>query len=74
MTPQMAASWRKLVGIALLWIALAALFRVFESDGSAASIWVSVLGFGSFAAGLLLFANGLKRSIVAELASHAKST
>lgn len=62
------ATWRKMVGIALLWVALAAL--VFTARGEAAYLlpYVAVLGFGCFAAGLSLFAEGLKRSIVAALA------
>ncbi len=68
MTKHMAASWRKLVGIALLWVALAALFRIAQAGGGLAP-WLPLLGFACFAAGLSLFADGLKRSIVAELPS-----
>jgi hypothetical protein len=63
----MAASWRKMVGIALLWFALATLVYVPPSAGSSSTPLIALLGFASFAGGLSLFADGLKRSIVAEL-------
>lgn len=69
MTKDMSASWRKLVGIALLWVALVAVFRMSQGGGADVNVWVPILGFICFVAGLLLFADGLKRSIVAELSS-----
>ena len=67
LTETIAASWRKLVGIGLLWPALAALLYLPHSSGPSQSTVVALLGFAAFAAGLSLFADGLKRSIVAEL-------
>ena len=67
MNPQMKATWRKMVGTALLWVALAALVYVPSSGGGAKGAIVACLGFFSFASGLALFANGLKRDIVAQL-------
>lgn len=67
MTKQMAASWRKLVGIALLWVALAALIRTSQGVETALGQWLPLLGFACFAAGLTLFADGFKRTIVAGL-------
>ena len=64
MTPQMKATWRKMVGTALLWVALAALIYVPTSGGGARSVIVACLGFICFATGLALFADGLKRGIV----------
>jgi len=66
-TEPMAPSWRKMVGIALLWFALATLVYVPPSAGSSSTPLIALLGFASFAGGLSLFADGLKRSIVAEL-------
>ena len=67
MNRQMKATWRKMVGTALLWAALAALVYVPScGDGGKGTI-VAVLGFVSFASGLALFADGLKRDIVAQL-------
>jgi hypothetical protein len=56
-----------MVGTALLWVALAALIYIPSSGSGARSVIVSCLGFVSFAAGLALFADGLKRDIVAQL-------
>jgi hypothetical protein len=67
MNAQMKASWRKMVGTALLWVALAALIYVPSSGGGARSVIVACLGFVCFASGLALFADGLKRDIVAQL-------
>jgi len=65
MDENMAGSWRKLVGIALLWVALAVLFRLSQGGGAAEGPWMPLLGFACFAGGMSLFADGLKRSIVA---------
>jgi predicted membrane channel-forming protein YqfA (hemolysin III family) len=67
MTKHMAAAWRRLVGIALLWVALAALFRMSRGDGAPQDVWISLFGFACFVLGLSLFADGFKRSIVADL-------
>ena len=76
MNAQMKASWRMMVGTALLWVALSALVYVPLSDGGARGMIVASLGFFSFASGLALFADGLKRDIVAKLrrnrSDHAK--
>ena len=66
MTPHMSASWRKLVGMALLWVALASLFRL-SRDGTELGLSIPLLGFACFVAGLSLFADGFKRSVVADL-------
>ena len=67
MNRQMKATWRKMVGTALLWAALAALVYVPSSGGGARVSIVACLGFFSFASGLALFADGLKRDIVDQL-------
>ena len=67
MNTQMKATWRKMVGSALLWAALAALVYVPSSGGGARGVIVACLGFFSFATGLALFADGLKRDIVEQL-------
>ena len=67
MNTTMKATWRKMVGTALLWVALAALIYVPSSGGGARGAIVVCLGFFSFASGLALFAEGLKRDIVEQL-------
>ena len=67
MNTQMKATWRKMVGTALLWIALATLVYVPSSGDNARGAMVACLGFFSFASGLALFADGLKRDIVEQL-------
>ena len=67
MNTQMKATWRKMVGTALLWMAFSALVYVPSSGGGAKAAIVACLGFISFATGLALFADGLKRDIVAQL-------
>jgi len=67
MNSNMKATWRKMVGTALLWLALAALVYVPSSGGGARGAMVACLGFFSFAAGLALFADGLKRDIVEQI-------
>lgn len=63
----MNATAMKMVGTALLWVALAALVNVPSAGTNAYAIWIAVMGFVSFAAGLAFFAEGLKRDIVAQL-------
>jgi hypothetical protein len=67
MNTQMKATWRKMVGTALLWVALAALIYVPTSGGGARGAVIACLGFFAFASGLALFADGLKRDIVEQL-------
>ena len=67
MNTQMKATWRKMVGTAFLWVALAALVYVPSSGGGAKGAIVASLGFLCFASGLALFADGLKRDIVEQL-------
>ena len=67
MNSQMKAALRKMIGTALLWVALAALVYVPSSGGGATGTLVACLGFLSFAAGLGLFTDGLKRDIVDQL-------
>ena len=56
-----------MVGTALLWVSFAALIYVPSSGGGAKGTVVACLGFVSFASGLALFADGLKRDIVEQL-------
>ena len=56
-----------MVGTALLWMAFSALAYVPSSGGGGNGLMVACLGFLSFAAGLALFAEGLKRDIVQQL-------
>jgi len=51
----------------LLWAALAALTYIPSSGGGVKSAVVACLGFLSFACGLVLFADGLKRDIVEQV-------
>ena len=67
MNSKMKATWRKMVGTALLWVALAALISLPTSSGGARGVIVACLGFFCFASGLALFADGLKRDIVEQL-------
>lgn len=70
MNAQMQAAWRKMVGTALLWVAFAALISIPSIGEGERSVIVSVLGFVSFAAGLALFADGVKRDIVGQLSRN----
>ena len=67
MNTPMKATWRKMVGTALLWVGFAALIYMPSSGGGSRGVMVAGLGFLSFAAGLALFADGLKRDIVEQL-------
>ena len=60
-------SWRKLIGTALLWVAIAAAVYVPSTSGAVESTVVAGLGFLSFALGLSLFAEGVQRDIVLQL-------
>jgi hypothetical protein len=64
MNAQMKATWRKMCGAALLWVALAALVYIPTSDGGVKSVIVASIGFACFAAGLGLFSDGMAREIV----------
>jgi hypothetical protein len=57
----------RLVGIALLWMALSALAYVPASSDTLKATIVAVLGFAAFATGLSLFADALKRGIIAKV-------
>ena len=57
----------KLCGTALLWVGLAALIYVPSSGGGTRGTIIAALGFVSFASGLLMFADALKREIVEQL-------
>jgi hypothetical protein len=57
----------RLVGIALMWVALAALVNVPSAADAVRSTAFAIVGFVSFAAGLSLFADGIKRELVAQL-------
>ncbi len=70
MTKQMKATWRKMVGTALLWVAFAAHIYVPSSGGDARGVMVACLGFFSFASGLALFTDGLNRDIEEQLRRH----
>lgn len=63
----MKATWRKMVGTALLWVAFSALIYMPSSDGRSRAVIVACLGFLFFAAGIALFADGLKRDIVEQI-------
>ena len=67
MNTSMKATWRKMVGTALLWVAFAALVYLPSSGGGARGTMVACLGFFIFAPGLALFADGWKRDIVEQL-------
>jgi ABC-type uncharacterized transport system permease subunit len=67
MNNQMQAAWRKMVGTALLWVALATLVYMPSAEPNTKNLIVAGLGFLFFAAGLALFAEGLKRDIIARL-------
>lgn len=67
MNTQMKSTWRKMVGTALLWAALGALVYSPSAGGGAKCALIAGLGFIAFASGLALFADGLKRDIVAQL-------
>ena len=73
MDTQMKATWRKMVGTALLWVALGALVYSPSSGGGAKCAIIALLGFASFASGLALFADGIKRDIVEQLQRDRKS-
>lgn len=57
----------RLIGIALLWVALSALVYIPGSNDAAKATLAAILGFASFAAGLSLFADALKRDILAKI-------
>jgi hypothetical protein len=57
----------RMFGVALLWVSLAALVYVPTSGGGAKGMVVATVGFFSFAAGLSLLADALKRQIVQEV-------
>jgi hypothetical protein len=56
----------KLCGVALLWAGLAALVYVPTAASGVSTAVVAGLGFLSFASGLMLFGDGLKREIAAQ--------
>jgi hypothetical protein len=57
----------KLCGIALLWAGLAALVYVPTAASGLRTTVVAGLGFASFASGLVMFGDALKREIAAQL-------
>lgn len=63
---------RKLIGLALLWVGLAAL--AFSGTDPAPHLLALVLcaGFIAFAIGLVLFAEGIKGELLREIAASAQ--
>jgi hypothetical protein len=57
----------KLIGIALLWVGLAALAYIPSAAPGTWTTFVAIGGFLSFAIGLHLFADGLKRDVIREI-------
>jgi hypothetical protein len=74
MNTQMKATWKKMCGTALLWVALAAIVYVPSSGGGGKAVIVAGLGFVAFALGLALFADGLKHDIVDQLRRQPTSS
>lgn len=58
---------KKLFGVALLWVGLAALVYASTDPNSPLLTLVLGAGFISFAAGLLLFAEGFKGELLREM-------
>lgn len=76
-----AIAWRHMVGLALLWLALATLVHLATGEREAYTAWLAVGGFLAFAAGVSLVASALRRAIVQDVlraqqqapgASHAR--
>ncbi len=67
MNAEMKATWRKMVGMAFLWVALSAVVFAVSSDAGKPGVAVAVLGFFAFCSGLALFTDGMKREIAAEI-------
>lgn len=57
----------RLIGIALMWVAFSALIYVPNAADALRSTVAAILGFLSFAAGLSLLADGIKRELLAQL-------
>lgn len=64
-------AWRHMVGIALLWCALATLVYLAAAERPSYAPWLAIVGFAAFATGLSLFADALRRAIVQDL-MHAE--
>lgn len=62
-----AIAWRHMVGIALLWLALATLVHLATGERAAGTAWLAVGGFLAFAAGVSLLAGALRRAIVQDI-------
>lgn len=62
-----AIAWRHMVGIALLWLALATLVHLAAGERAADMAWLAVGGFLAFAAGVSLLAGALRRAIVQDI-------
>lgn len=63
----------KLSGTALLWVGLATLVYVPTSEGGTLTVIVAGMGFLSFAAGFLMFADALKGELVEQLRENLSS-
>lgn len=57
-------SWRRLVGIALLWVALSALVYVPTSEGGLTGTLIAFLGFLAFSTGIVFLLEDLKRELL----------
>lgn len=62
-----AIAWRHMVGLALLWLALATLVRLAAGEGGPSTAWLTGSGFLAFAAGVSLLSNALRRAIVQDI-------
>jgi uncharacterized membrane protein len=72
MNAEMKATWRKMVGTALFWVAFSALVYVSSSAGNDRDLAVAVIGFITFCFGLAIFADGMKRDVLNSLRREQK--
>lgn len=57
----------KLIGVALLWVGLSALVYLATAESGLRATAVAGGGFFSFASGVMILAEGLKRDVVAHM-------
>jgi hypothetical protein len=67
MNALMKATWRKMVGTAMMWVALASIAYVATLTDGELIASTACFGFFTFAIGLAVFADGVERQILARI-------
>lgn len=62
----------RLVAVTIIWIGITCLGYVLTSPNKSLAVYISIIGFLSFAFGILIFSSSLKNEIIREILNQQK--